>query len=343
MARSEARIFTDVWNDAGWRGISRNERSTYVQLLTQEDLTHCGVIPLREGLWAAQANVPLDEICQDIKALESVGWLITDYDTRELFVRSLIRRDKVLRQPKLWKPLAESIRRVFSPAIKRALLAELLRTWEEGGVNEALVRPLSELIEKLNTQVNSLSGSQSDSLRGRHAATQPDRHPDSQEGEGARYVRNQTVPPPPSPFPLTPSPAPGSGDVAFDADGAPLPDEEGEGDFLRTLTAEVRAIRPDWSTSSIRRALTQRDVSERPPVLIRRAMLAVAADPESQHPGRLAGDGPWWHIRPPPPSPRVPVPHCGQCSPSRHLEDDDGNDLGRCPRCHQSTWNGGQP
>lgn len=37
-----------------------------------------------------------------------------------------------------------------------------------------------------------------------------------------------------------------------------------------------------------------------------------------------------------PPPPSVPD-HCGICSPSRRIEDDEGNDLGPCPRCHPST------
>lgn len=37
------------------------------------------------------------------------------------------------------------------------------------------------------------------------------------------------------------------------------------------------------------------------------------------------------------PAPRA-VPHCGQCSPVRRLEDEDGNDLGPCPRCNPAYW-----
>lgn len=37
-----------------------------------------------------------------------------------------------------------------------------------------------------------------------------------------------------------------------------------------------------------------------------------------------------------PANPTVIGPPCGQCSPSRRLEDDQGDDLGPCPNCHPS-------
>jgi hypothetical protein len=67
-------------------------------------------------------------------------------------------------------------------------------------------------------------------------------------------------------------------------------------------------------------------------------MLVVAADPESNQPGRLAHDGPWWsqpkavgsgHPRP---------PWCGDGDCDEHTRlvhyADGGGRPGRCPRCH---------
>jgi hypothetical protein len=71
---------------------------------------------------------------------------------------------------------------------------------------------------------------------------------------------------------------------------------------LEALVAEVKAIRPEWSTRSIERALTRPAVAERPHAVVRSAALAVARDRTSQAPGRLEHDGPWWRL-PEPPSP----------------------------------------
>lgn len=140
-----------------------------------------------------------------------------------------------------------------------------------------------------------------------------------------------TEPPPPSP-PPAPDPSPTA--------EARKAEEEGEdrlGELaLRALVDEVRAIRPGWSSASIRKALTHPDVAERPWPLIAAASLAMAKDPASQHPGRLAHDGPWWQHATQAGRPAAP-PQCPDCNPFRRLEDAHGNDLGPCPTCHPST------
>lgn len=106
---------------------------------------------------------------------------------------------------------------------------------------------------------------------------------------------------------------------------------------LHALVAQVRRIRPEWSTRSIRRALAHPDVTERGWDRARHAMLAVAADPESHQPGRLAHDGPWWNQTGPAGPGRPRPPWCGQddCDQrTRRLQRADGADGGRCPRCH---------
>jgi hypothetical protein len=352
MPRSEARLFTSIWDDPDWRALSRGQRDTYVLLLTQPDLTHCGVIPLREGLWAAKAGVPVDEICEDLKGLESVGWVVIDHDSRELFVRSLMRRDKVLRQPKLWIPLAASVKQAFSVRIRAALLAELVRTRAEGGINERVVRGLDDLILLMECQLDTLSGRHRESLSDTDADsqadsepdTQADSHPHSLQGEGERGKGKNT----PSPFPSSPPSPPAEVTPATAPAGVTA---EGEGDSLRdsedpavdVLVAGIRELRPDWAEKSIRRVLALPEVADREWGAVCRAALAVAADPESQQPGRLARDGPWWYTPPAASAAPEPVPRCGQCSPARRLEDAEGRDLGPCPNCHPASRNGGTP
>lgn len=332
MARSEARVFTDVWDDGDWCSLSRGERDTYVLLLTQEDLAHCGVIPLREGKWARKARVSVDEISGDLKALEAVGWVVIDHETRELLVRSLIRRDKVLRQPKLWVPLAASIKQVDSVHIRSALLAELVRTRSEGGVNKGIAGALDSLIGLMERQLDSLSTSHPDSLSNGHGGTESVSHPHSLQGIGARYVGNQTGAP--SPLPLAPSPAPGAGPASDEPPGPDpaIANAEGEGDSPEALADEIRLLRPDWSRRSILRVLSDPDVADRPWALIRAAALTVAGDKDSQHPGRLAKDGPWWYRRGPIQAPPPKPPWCGHCDQDTRLTDDDHPR--RCPECH---------
>jgi hypothetical protein len=104
-----------------------------------------------------------------------------------------------------------------------------------------------------------------------------------------------------------------------------------------TLAAEVRAVRPDWSTASIKRALATPSVRERPWPLVRSAALEVARDPASQQPGRLAHDGPWWHHQPAEPARDPPPPWCGKCDERTRLSERDDGTPTRCPECHPLT------
>jgi hypothetical protein len=121
------------------------------------------------------------------------------------------------------------------------------------------------------------------------------------------------------------------------ADAQPEGEDEDQ-DFvpgLDVLVREVREIRPEWSSRSIRRALAHPDVTERGWDRARRAMLSVAVDPQSSQPGRLPHDGPWWNQRGAP-SPQPPKPPwCGHCSSERERQVDlPGGTIGRCPACH---------
>ena len=126
------------------------------------------------------------------------------------------------------------------------------------------------------------------------------------------------------------------------ADAQPEREDEDQ-DFvagLDALVSEVRKIRPEWSSRSIRCALAQPDVIERGWDRARRAMLAIAADPESNQPGRLAYGGPWWS-QPGAPGPGHPKPPwCGECSNERARQVDlpDGT-VSRCPACHPLAKN----
>jgi hypothetical protein len=63
---------------------------------------------------------------------------------------------------------------------------------------------------------------------------------------------------------------------------------------VTALVAEIRAVRRDWSETSIRKALTDERTLDRPWPLVRAAALIMAADLSSKHPGRLPNDGDWW-------------------------------------------------
>jgi hypothetical protein len=147
MARTEARIFTSIWSDPDFLSLTRDAQGLYMFLLSQRELSYCGVMPLRPSRWAPKAvGLTLADVERDLKELEGTAcpspypaagegvqgagrspFVITDSDTGEIFVRSLLRRDSAWKQPNLLKQAIDSSEEVESPRIRTALLAEVRR------------------------------------------------------------------------------------------------------------------------------------------------------------------------------------------------------------------------
>jgi hypothetical protein len=158
MARSEARVFTSIWRDPDFRELTSSAQWMYLFLLSQGDLAFSGVLPLRPGKWAPVApDRTVAKINADLKVLGSARFVVADDATSELLVRSFVRRDGILRSPKLMKPLAAALAAVESQKLRDVLALELERAVAEGDVNVKLREEVERMVKMLSSQVNTLS------------------------------------------------------------------------------------------------------------------------------------------------------------------------------------------
>lgn len=147
MPRTEARIFTSIWKDGDFLSLPPSAQRLYMFLLSQPELTYCGTMPLRPARWVPKAaGLCLADIEGDLKELEGSAYppdnsakpapgpeplrspfVITDSETGELLVRSLLRRDNAWKQPNLLKQAMDASDEIESPRILLALLAEVRR------------------------------------------------------------------------------------------------------------------------------------------------------------------------------------------------------------------------
>lgn len=313
MPRSEARIFTSIWEDDDFTILPPSAQRMYLFLVSQPDLSYCGVISLRERRWSKGARgMTVDEVRANLELLSqelhggAAPMIVVDEDTEEVFVRSLIRHDGIWKQPNLMKSARTAATLVRSPQIRAALLAELRRIPAQEA-DSRLVRTvhasfLADLGDSLDSPKPNPSANPSGNSFSLGSLI-------PSQGEGVRNGSSTTGPL----SPLPPPPAPGEGWPIEPDDEFEVEPEKAEGEieekespadeqFVASIVADVKAIRPEWSERSIRRVLAQPSVVERPVTAIRRAALAVANDRTSQAPGRLEHDGPWWSTRPPTPS-----------------------------------------
>lgn len=151
MARSEARISVAIWDDPDFVALSVEAQRMYLFLLSQPDLAHNGVLALRERRWArSAASLTASDITSALKELQQANYVVVDEDAEELLIRSLIRRDKVYRQPYVLQSASEHLPLVASPAILAALRSELQRIQAECELSDKaadLVRGMLDAIE----------------------------------------------------------------------------------------------------------------------------------------------------------------------------------------------------
>jgi hypothetical protein len=280
VTRNYANVSTGLWRKGSdFRHLSSSAQRTYCMLITQETISAVGVLPLTVGRWASLAfDTTVQSIRADLEELETARFVAVDEETEELLVRTFVKWDGGYGNPKRRPVIQKAAQTIDSDALRAVLAVEFERVGlPSDWLGDAPPQPP-------DGQANSLSGRLSGSPTG-----------DLSPSEGVVVTQGLYVEPqPPIHNPLPPTPT---------ADAEATNEGEGEDsqDPKQTLIAEVRTRRPEWSTASIHRALDDPGVAERPWDVVTAALLAVAADPLSQSPGRLRHDGPWWQARPPRP------------------------------------------
>jgi hypothetical protein len=96
MARSFGKVRSTIWDDPDFRALSPGAQRLYVQILSQKRLTLAGVVPFSPRAWARGCD---DLEAADIETaaaeLADAGFVIIDYDTEELMVRTMLKHDPV--------------------------------------------------------------------------------------------------------------------------------------------------------------------------------------------------------------------------------------------------------
>lgn len=202
MPRTHGRIMAAIWNDPDFLALAEGPQRLYMFLLSQPDLSHAGLLPLRIGRWAKKVAGGTRELIEDhISTLSDARFVVADEDTEELLVRTFVRNDGVYKQPKVMLRMREDARQIESPILRAAFRVELDRL------------PLDELSDEPPKTGNQSTRAQVsavvDTLRADFAEAQEypservsDTHPDTPR------VRAGAFPQPPSPIPQPPATVP---------------------------------------------------------------------------------------------------------------------------------------
>ena len=158
MARTEARIKCDIWDDEDFRSLTWEAQWLYHAILEQKDLSLCGVLtwtPKRFAKLAKNANASSTKRALDL--LRERRYVLVDEETDELWVRTLIKNDRVLDNHNSIVGMSNAFGAIHSKVIRDALVKGVLEGVGKG-VLDALPKGVRDRLSKPFTHALALAG-----------------------------------------------------------------------------------------------------------------------------------------------------------------------------------------
>lgn len=85
---------TAIWRDPEWRLLDAAPQRVYMLVITQSEISPCGLIAVTEKRWATYAaDTTAKHITDGLDQLEARSFIVLDHDTEELLVRTFAKND----------------------------------------------------------------------------------------------------------------------------------------------------------------------------------------------------------------------------------------------------------
>lgn len=151
MPRDFAQLKVSMLNDPGFRDLGFRAQHLYLMILGHSTLSYVGVADWRPNRLMPLARdwTPHDFYSGAVE-LADKAWLVIDSDSEEALVRSFLRHDPVLHQPRLAVSMVKAYDKVASATLRAAVVHELrrlhfdqprLKAWEDERVLNILDHP----------------------------------------------------------------------------------------------------------------------------------------------------------------------------------------------------------
>lgn len=131
MARDRASIRIDMWGDDDWRDLSVGAQHLYMLLLSHPTLSYAGVADWKPGRLAAMTHGSSSaSVVESAAELERASFIVIDLDTEEVLVRSFVKHDGLMKQPKLVVSMTTAFAAVASKRIRQVIAFEVQKLKE---------------------------------------------------------------------------------------------------------------------------------------------------------------------------------------------------------------------
>jgi len=131
MPREFSSVNLSIWQDDDWRDLPPAAQHLYLTLWTHPGLSYCGVVDWRPGRLAALSSGWTSEhVRQVADCLEARLFIVTDDETEECLIRSWVRFDGLLKQPRLAVSFANAYSETASRTLRGVIAYEMKKLQE---------------------------------------------------------------------------------------------------------------------------------------------------------------------------------------------------------------------
>jgi hypothetical protein len=119
--RKACMIQTAIWQDDDFVALSPDAKCVYLMLLTQPNVSTCGVLSLRYRHWARLLGVSTKKLVAALSELGVAGFIADDPDTEELLIRTWVKHN-VGENPKMVAAARDQYKGIYSERLKKRLV-----------------------------------------------------------------------------------------------------------------------------------------------------------------------------------------------------------------------------
>lgn len=122
------KLLSRIWADPHFIALDARPQQVYCLLISYATRNVAGILPLTLKRWAkCTADATIGTLTQALMVLAANDFIVIDWETEEVLVRTFVRNDEVYKQPNLMKSALKFARQVESEAIRWVLHDELKR------------------------------------------------------------------------------------------------------------------------------------------------------------------------------------------------------------------------